>query len=103
MSMFTITGKVLNVYEREVKDDAGKIEVKHKVQLLGDLPVPGGSSRFDLVDLTIEESANFRQFMGKTIQVPLGFFAPGKGQIVYYIPKGSVAAVVPEVRHASAS
>lgn len=89
MSMYTLTGKVINVYDRERQNDKGEKEVSHKVQVLGDMPVPGGDSRFEMVDLTCESQADFRPFLGKTIRVALGVFAPGRGQIIHFIPKGS--------------
>jgi hypothetical protein len=90
MSMFNVTGKVLNVYQRERTDkETGKVEVTPKVQLLGEMPVPGGDTRYEMVDLTCESQADFKSFMGKTVSVALGIFSPAKGQIVYFIPKGA--------------
>jgi hypothetical protein len=90
MSMFTVTGKVLNVYQREKADkDSGEVEKQPRVQLLGDMPVPGGDTRFEMVDLKCESQADFKALLGKTVTVALGIFAPGRGQIVYFIPKGA--------------
>jgi hypothetical protein len=90
MSMFNITGKVLNVYDRVVTDkETGKAETKAKVQILGDMPVPGGDSRFEMVDLTCETQADFRPYLGKSVSVGMGVFSPAKGQVVFYIPKGA--------------
>lgn len=94
MSMFNITGQVINTFEAPARIDkeTGKVETeaKPKVQLLGDMPVPGGGqSRMELVTLTCEDQAEYEAFRGKTISVPLGIFAPAKGQVIYFIPKGS--------------
>jgi hypothetical protein len=93
MSMFNITGQVVNTFEApaRVDKDTGKVETeaKSKVQLLGDMPVPGGQSRMELVTLTCEDQAEFEALRGRTISVPLGIFAPAKGQVIYFIPKGS--------------
>lgn len=89
MSMYNITGKVLNVYDRERKNDKGETEVSHKVQLMGQMPVPGGDMRYEMVDMTCESQADFRPFLGKTISVALGVFSPAKGQIIHFIPKGA--------------
>lgn len=94
MSMYTITGKVMHVFDREVKDDKGEADVKHKVQLIGQIPVPGGETRYDLVDLTCESRDDYRPLVGKTITVALGFFSPAKGQVIHYIPKGAKPVVV---------
>jgi hypothetical protein len=58
------------------------------------MPVPGGDSRFDLITLTVESGKTYSDLAGKRVRVPLGFFAPQKGNIVYFIPKGSQPEIV---------
>jgi len=97
LSMFTVTGQVLKTYYQEGRTDkeTGEIEPgSHKVQLLGEMPVKGGDSRADLITLTVEDPKAYAGMKGKRIRVPLGFFAPQKGNIVYFIPKGSLPEVV---------
>lgn len=97
MSMFTITGEVKNVFFQQGGTDKETGEVKegsHKVQVLGEMPVKGGGSRFDLVTLSIPEGLDFKPHLNRTIRFPLGFFAPAKGTIVYFIPKGSKVELV---------
>ncbi len=89
MSMYTLTGKVINVYDRERQNDKGEKETAHKVQVMGEMPVPGGDTHYQLIDLTCESQADFRPFLGKTIRVALGVFAPSRGQIIHFIPKGA--------------
>lgn len=92
LSMFTVTGQVLKTFYQQGKTDkeTGEIEPgSHKVQLLGEMPVQGGSSRMDLITLTVENEKTYSSLQGKKIRIPLGFFAPAKGQIIYYIPKGA--------------
>lgn len=96
MSMFNITGKVMKTYFQEGKEDketGDKEEGKMKVQIMGDMPVRGGDSKLDLVTLTVPDELDFESLKGKEISVPLGFFSPAKGQIVYFIPKGSMPMV----------
>lgn len=92
MSMFTVTGEVRNVFYQQGQPDKETGELKegsHKVQVLGEMPVNGGGSREDLITLTIPEGLDFKPFLKRTVRFPLGFFAPAKGTIVYFIPKGS--------------
>jgi hypothetical protein len=92
MSMFTVTGEVRNVFFQAGSIDKQTGEAKegsHKVQLLGEMPVNGGDSRLDLVTLTIPDGIDFKPYLKRTIRLPLGFFAPAKGAIVYFIPKGA--------------
>ena len=94
MSMFTITGQVINTFEapgRKANEKAGidAQEAKPKVQILGEMPVQGEQKRMELVTLTCEDQTEYESFKGKTVTVPLGIFAPARGQIIYFIPKGS--------------
>lgn len=94
MSMFNITGRVINTFEapgRKANEKAGieAQEAKPKVQLLGEMPVPGEQTRMELVTLTCEDQAEYESFKGRVISVPMGVFAPARGQIIYFIPKGS--------------
>ena len=97
ISMFTVTGQVLKTFKQDGQADKETGEVgksSFKVQLLGEMPVLGGDSRNDLITLTVENVKAYADLVGKTIRVPLGFFAPQKGNIVYFIPKGSQPEIV---------
>ena len=101
MSMFSITGQVVNTFEapgRAANEKAGveAQEAKPKVQILGEMPVPGGQTRVELVTLTCEDQRVYEALRGRTINVPLGIFSPAKGQIIYFIPKGSTPVEVGE-------
>lgn len=92
MSMFAISGTVINTFYQEGRTDketgekAGNVP---KVQILGEIPVPTGGTRVDLVTLTVPHGLDFKTHLQKHVRVPLGFFAPQKNSIIYYIPKGS--------------
>ncbi len=97
LSMFTVTGQVLKTYIQPGQTDKETGEIgksSAKVQIMGELPVQGGESRLDLITLTIESQKTYTELLGKKIRVPLGFFAPQKGNIVYFIPKGSLPEIV---------
>ena len=92
MSMFSITGTVVNTFYQEGrvdKDSGEKSPNIPKVQILGEIPVSTGGTRVDLVTLTVPHGLDFKPHVQKNVKVPLGFFAPQKNSIVYYIPKGS--------------
>jgi len=71
------------------KETGDVSEPSAKVQIMGEMPVQDGESRFDLITLTVESKKMYDDLKGKAIRVPLGFFSPTKGQIVYFVPKGS--------------
>lgn len=96
LSMFTVTGQVLKTFIQpgSVNKETGEIgKESAKVQILGEMPVQGGDSRLDLITLTVEDVKSYDALKGKRVRVPLGFFSPSKGNIVYYIPKGAIPEV----------
>jgi len=97
LSMFTVTGQVMKTFVQPggVDKETGETSPPTaKVQILGEMPVKGGDSRFDMVTLTVEKREEFEALKGKRVRVPLGFFAPSKGNIVYYIAKGGKPELV---------
>lgn len=91
MSMLTITGKVLHIFEKPpVKKGDETIESKPQIQLLGQIPLPNGETRYDLVTLSTDSPELFKPFADKDVRVPVGVFSPAKGQTLFFIPKGSV-------------
>lgn len=97
ISMFTVTGQVLKTFIQPGRVDKETAEVGEssvKVQIMGEMPVQGGESRLDLITLTVENQKTYDELKGKRVRVPLGFFAPQKGNIVYFIPKGATPELI---------
>lgn len=92
MSMFQVSGQVVHVFDAPQVTNKQTGEVTRgeqpKVQLVGDLPLPNGQQRYDIITLTVEDKAEWEALQGQRVTVPLGFFAPSKNTIVYFIPKG---------------
>lgn len=89
--MLQITGKVVNLYTNEAgtNKDGDAYDARHKVQLLGVFDLPNGDVKNDLVDLTVEDLKDWQSFNGKEVIVDIGAFSPQKGNIIYFIKKGS--------------
>ena len=97
LSMFTVTGQVLKTFIQpgQVDKETGEVgKSSVKVQIMGEMPVPGGESRLDLITLTVENQKTYTDLVNKKVRVPLGFFAPQKGTIVYFIPKGATPELI---------
>ncbi len=99
-SMFTVTGEVLKTFIQVGQADKetgviGKSSIK--VQIMGEMPVQGGDSKLEMINLTIEDQKIYDDLKRKRIRVPLGFFSPQKGNIVYFIPKGSKPELITNV------
>jgi len=92
MSMFTVSGKVINVFDQpgKVDKETGEVgEITPRLQLLGNMPMPNGEMRMDMITVKVENKEVYKPLSGKDIRLPIGVFAPSKGQIVYYVPKGA--------------
>ena len=98
MSMYTITGQLMNTFHQPIVDrETGEKRQQPKIQIMGDLPVKDTDEvRNDLVTLTVESLEPYKPLHGKTIRIPFGMFAPGKGNVVQFVPKGSKPQVVTE-------
>lgn len=88
--MFQLTGKVVNVYvaPKGVSKRTGEeYGGQDKVQIMGQIPLPDGQFRMELVDLTTDQGEALRKMEGRDVVCPVGFYASGKA-VGYYIPKG---------------
>lgn len=89
--MLQITGKVINVFTQDggKNKDGEEFAERHKVQLMGERALPNGDKQMDLMDLTIQDLSDWNDKQGKTISIDIGAFAPSKGNIIYFVSKGS--------------
>lgn len=89
--MLQIAGKVINIFTVEGgTDKEGKeFAERHKVQLMGNVALPNGESKYDLMDLSVSDLADWKGLQGQDIAINIGAFAPSKGTIIYFVSKGA--------------
>lgn len=89
--MLQLTGKVINVFTQQGGEgkDGTKYDARHKVQLMGEVALPNGDIKMDLMDLTIQDLSDWNDKQGVTVSIDIGAFAPSKGNIIYFVSKGS--------------
>lgn len=89
--MLQMTGLVVNLFTKEGgTDKEGKAyEPTHKVQLMGALDLPNGDVQNELVDLKVDNLAEWQGYKGKNVAVDVGIYAPQKNTVVYFIKKGT--------------
>jgi hypothetical protein len=83
--MITLNGVLLNVFKAPIRKDAedGETE-KDKVQILGDVALPNGSLRKDLMTITVKSARQFEGKEGTEISLAVGAFAPQKGTVIFF-------------------
>ena len=86
--MLQITGKIINVFTNEAgkSKDGTEFAERHKVQLMGERVLSNGDKQ---MDLTIQDVADWDGLQGEEISIDVGAFAPSKGNIIYFVSKGS--------------
>ena len=85
MSMITLNGILLNVYKAPVRKGAEEGErEKDKIQIHGDVALPNGEVRKDLMTITVKDSGKFSSLEGSEISVSVGAFAPQKGTVIFF-------------------
>ena len=90
-AMFTLCGSVANVYVQQggTSKKTGEVfDPRDKVQILGQVPLPDGGHKLDLVTLNVEDARLYQAAIGKTIRVPVGVYSSGK-TVGFFIPHGA--------------
>lgn len=93
--MFTVTGQVVHVFESPKglnKQTGEEYGGQDKVQIMGDLSLPNGEIRKELLSLTTEQGQELQKAVGRTVEAPVGFYA-SKGTVGLFIPKGSKISI----------
>lgn len=85
MSMITLNGTLLNVFRAPVRKNADEGEKeKDKIQILGDIALPNGEVRKDLMTITVKDARQYQDKEGSEISVSVGAFAPQKGTVIFF-------------------
>lgn len=94
--MLLMTGRLLNVFKTpvSVNGEGKEFGGQNKIQILGLVSLQNGEVQNKLVDLTCHDVAAFELHHGKLVTFPVGVMAQGKGQVIYYIPKGATPVLV---------
>jgi hypothetical protein len=89
-SMFILTGEVVNVFTAPKgisKKTGEEYGGQDKVQIMGNIPLPDGQYRKELVDLTTDQGEAIKKYEGKEVTCPVSFYV-SKSSVGYFVPKG---------------
>ena len=91
MSMLTLNGTVLNIFDTSEKTDKKTGEIypaSTRVQIQAENCLENGQKRVELVTLKVFDATPYQTLIGHPVRVPVGAFAQN-GSIVYYALKES--------------
>lgn len=91
MSMLTLNGQVINVFQapRGVNKGTGEeYGGQHRVQIMAENVLKNDEIRVDLVTLTVENPQAYLPYKGISVRVPVGAFCVNNA-IQYFVPKGA--------------
>jgi hypothetical protein len=86
MSMLTLNGVVLNVFDTPASTDKKTGEIRPastRVQIQAENTLENGQKRFDMVTLKVQDGETYKKLTGKPVRVPVGAFI-ANGAILYY-------------------
>lgn len=88
--MLMLNGQVLHVFEapKGKNKEGQEYGGGYRVQLVVMLPLTNGEYRNDLVTLGTDQPDFFQDRVGRSVSLPVGVFATGKG-VQFFILKGA--------------
>jgi len=96
MSMLTLNGQIINVFDTPESTDKKTGEVrdaKFRIQIMAENELQNGQKRFDLVNLSVDQPAIYKPLQGQRVRVPVGAFVSGTS-IQYYALKGAMPEMI---------
>jgi len=95
MSMLTLNGKIINVFETPIRNskDGKSYGGQYKIQVMAENELQNGQIRNDLIDLTVESFSPFKPLLGQMVRIPVGVYVRDKS-VGYYMLKNAQPEVI---------
>jgi hypothetical protein len=100
MSMLTLNGQIINVFDtpESIDKKTGDLrEAKFRIQIMAENELQNGQKRVDLVNLSVDTPAIYKPLTGQFVRVPVGVFVSG-GAVQYYALKGGKPELTKEAK-----
>jgi Zn-finger domain-containing protein len=91
MSMLTLNGQIINVFDtpESVDKKTGEVrQAKFRIQIMAQNELQNGQKRIDLVNLTVDTPETYKALQGQNVRVPVGAFVNGSS-VQFYALKGA--------------
>jgi hypothetical protein len=97
--MIKLEGTIINVFTQQggtSKKTGEAFADRDKIQLMGELELPNGSIKHELIDLTVEDGKAYESLKNKRVSIPCGALASGRN-VVFYVAKGATPKLLNQV------
>jgi hypothetical protein len=97
--MIKLEGTIINVFTQQggtSKKTGEAFADRDKIQLMGELELPNGSIKHELIDLTVENGKEYESLKNKRVSIPCGALASGRN-VVFYVAKGATPKLLNQV------
>ena len=97
--MIKLEGTIINVFTQQggtSKKTGEAFADRDKIQLMGELELPNGSIKHELIDLTVENGKEYESLKNKRVSIPCGALASGRN-VVFYVAKGGTPKLLTAV------
>lgn len=97
--MIKLEGTIINVFTQQggtSKKTGEAFADRDKIQLMGELELPNGSIKHELIDLTVENCKEYETLKGKRVSIPCGALASGRN-VIFYVAKGGTPKLLTAV------
>lgn len=91
MSMLTLNGQLLNVFdtpESTNKKTGEIIPASTRIQIQAENTLENGQKRIELITLKVQRREPYGALIGKPVRVPVGVFASSGGVVFYALQTG---------------
>ncbi len=87
MSMLTLNGQIINVFETPVgtNKDGKSYGGQHRIQIMAENELQNGQKRVELVNLTVDSITHFKTLVGQMVRIPVGVFVQDKSPNFYML------------------
>ena len=97
--MIKLEGTIINVFTQQggtSKKTGEAFADRDKIQLMGELELPNGSIKHELIDLTVEDGKAYVNLKNKRVSIQCGALASGRN-VVFYVAKGATPKLLNQV------
>ena len=97
--MIKLEGTIINVFTQQggtSKKTGEAFSDRDKIQLMGELELPNGSIKHELIDLTVENGKEYESLKNKRVSIPCGALASGRN-VIFYVAKGATPKLLHQV------